>query len=174
MSSATVTTGTTPVTPRQVNFCDAAAKYCIDIHLLGIAQLTQNGTAALKFRAGAGSHSYKAIFVGTTDSAPCASTALTLVVTPTIAASDSPNSYFLTATVSGNGNVSPTGTVSFLKTSDANEVLGTAVLTPVTAGPSFSNACETANFVESTVDCDPRRQGHRPTPTEELGGTTAA
>jgi len=82
MSSATVTTGTTPVTPRQVNFCDAAAKYCIDIHLLGIAQLTQNGTAALKFRAGAGSHSYKAIFVGTTDSAPCASTALTLVVTP--------------------------------------------------------------------------------------------
>ncbi|MGA3228271.1 MAG: hypothetical protein ABSC65_31210, partial [Acidobacteriaceae bacterium] len=46
--TATVTTGSTPVTPGQVNFCDATAKFCTDIHLLGTAQLTANGTATLK------------------------------------------------------------------------------------------------------------------------------
>jgi hypothetical protein len=35
--TATVTTGSTPVTPDQVNFCDAAATYCTDIHLLATA-----------------------------------------------------------------------------------------------------------------------------------------
>jgi trimeric autotransporter adhesin len=48
-------------TPGQVNFCDATAKFCTDIHLLGTAQLTANGTATLKFRPGVGSHSYKAV-----------------------------------------------------------------------------------------------------------------
>jgi hypothetical protein len=149
--TATVIAGNTAVVPGQVNFCDAASKYCTDIHLLGTAQLTGNGTAALKFIPGVGSRSYKAVFVGTANNATSASTALTLVVTParpgtgplatttTIAASGSPNNYSLTATVSGNGSVSPTGTVSFLNTSNANAVLGTAVLTAVAADLSFSN-----------------------------------
>ena len=46
--TATVMAGGTPVTPGQVNFCDATAKFCTDIHLLGTAQLTANGTATLK------------------------------------------------------------------------------------------------------------------------------
>jgi hypothetical protein len=154
-----VTAGNTAVTPGQVNFCDATAKYCTDIHLFGTAQLTDNGTAALKFIPGAGSHSYKAVFVGTANNATSASTALTLVVTPvrpgsgslatttTIAASGSPNDYSLTATVSGNGSVSPTGMVSFLNTSNANVVLGTAVLTPVTTGLNFSNNSSSLNTV---------------------------
>ena len=33
--TATVMAGSTPVTPGQVNFCDATAKFCTDIHLLG-------------------------------------------------------------------------------------------------------------------------------------------
>jgi galactitol-specific phosphotransferase system IIC component len=33
--TATLMTGGTPVTPGQVNFCDATAKFCTDIHLLG-------------------------------------------------------------------------------------------------------------------------------------------
>jgi hypothetical protein len=37
--TATVMAGSTPVTPGQVNFCDATAKFCTDIHLLGTAQL---------------------------------------------------------------------------------------------------------------------------------------
>src|SRR5579863_1981306 len=39
--TATVMTGSTAVTVGQVNFCDAAAAYCTDIHLLGTAQLTK-------------------------------------------------------------------------------------------------------------------------------------
>ena len=106
--TATVTAGSTAVAPGQVNFCDATAKYCTDIHLLGTAELTSAGTATLKLRPGVGSHSYKAVFVGTTASAASASTASALAVTglyptiSTIAASGNPGDYTLTATVSGN------------------------------------------------------------------------
>jgi hypothetical protein len=62
---ASVTAGGTPVTVGQVNFCEALATYCTDIHVLGPAQLTSAGTAELKFRPGIGSHSYKAVFAGT-------------------------------------------------------------------------------------------------------------
>ena len=48
--TATVTAGSTAVKPGQVNFCDATAKLCTDIHLLGTAQLTSAGTASMKFR----------------------------------------------------------------------------------------------------------------------------
>jgi hypothetical protein len=40
-----------------------------------------------------------------------------------IASSGVPGDYSLTATVLGNGHVSPTGTVSFLDTSSSNQVL---------------------------------------------------
>jgi hypothetical protein len=46
--TATVNYGTTAATVGQVNFCDATAPACTDIHLLGIAQLTIAGTAAIK------------------------------------------------------------------------------------------------------------------------------
>jgi hypothetical protein len=141
--TATVTAGGNPVAPGQINFCDTTAKYCTDIHLLGTAQLTSAGTATLKLRPGVGSHSYKAVFVGTTAKASSASTASALTVTglettiSTIAMSGNPGDYSLTATVSGNGSASPTGTVSFLDTSNANQSLATAPLTPVTAGLSL-------------------------------------
>src|SRR4051794_35077397 len=38
--TATVSKGGVAMTPGQVNFCDASAKYCTDIHLFGAAQLT--------------------------------------------------------------------------------------------------------------------------------------
>jgi hypothetical protein len=119
------------------------AKYCTDIHLLGTAQLTSAGTATLKLRPGIGSHSYKAVFVGTTANAASASTASALTVTglyptiSTIAASGNPGDYTLTATVFGNGSASPTGTVSFLDTSNANQSLAVAPLTPAAAGLSL-------------------------------------
>jgi hypothetical protein len=53
----------------QVNFCDASVNYCSDIHLLAKAQLIQTGpragTAVFRFIPGIGSHSYKAVFMGT-------------------------------------------------------------------------------------------------------------
>lgn len=73
--------GTTLVAPGQVKFCDAAAKYCTDIHLLATAQLTSAGTATYKFRPGGGSHSYKAVFLGTKSYASSNSSASALAVT---------------------------------------------------------------------------------------------
>jgi FG-GAP-like repeat len=49
-------------------------------------------------------------------------------------ASGNPGDYTLTATVFGNGSASPTGTVSFLDTSNANQSLATAPLMPAAAG----------------------------------------
>jgi hypothetical protein len=150
--TAAVTAGGSPVAPGQINFCDATATYCTDIHLLGTAQLTGAGTATLKLRPGIGSHSYKAVFVGTTASAASASTASALAVTglnqtiSTIAASGDPGDYTLTATVSGNGSASPTGTVSFVDTSNSNQPLAMAPLTPVAAGLNLLSTCTICFF----------------------------
>jgi hypothetical protein len=148
--TATVTTGSTPVTPGQVNFCDATAKFCTDIHLLGTAQLTANGTATLKFRPGAGSYSYKAVLAEPAGLGPSASTASSLTVTASqgtgqlatttyLEASGVPNSFSLTATVPGNGNTLPTGMVSFVDANNGNAVLGTAALTSET-GAGFAGS----------------------------------
>jgi hypothetical protein len=147
--TATVTGGGTAVTPGQVNFCDATAKYCTDIHILGTAQLTGNGTATLKFRPGVGGHSYKAIFLGTTSAAASASAAVSLTVTAiagiqpsttSITFSGSQGTYTLTANVSGNASVVPTGSVSFVNTSNGNALLGTAPLTPGTGALFFPSS----------------------------------
>jgi hypothetical protein len=144
--TATVMAGGAAVAPGQVNFCVATAKSCTDIHLLGTAQLTGAGTAALKFRPGIGSHSYKAVFLGTTNAAASSSAAASVTVVAeslpspsvtTITSSGLQGTYSLTATVSGNGGAAPTGSVSFVDTSNANAVLATAALTPVTTGATF-------------------------------------
>jgi hypothetical protein len=148
--TATVMTGGTPVTPGQVNFCDATAKFCTDIHLLGTAQLTTNGTATLKFRPGFGSHSYKAVLAEPAGLGPSASTASSLTVTASqgtgqlatttyLEASGVPNIFSLTATVPGNANTLPTGMVSFVDASNGNAVLGTAALTSET-GAGFAGS----------------------------------
>jgi trimeric autotransporter adhesin len=143
--TATVTAGGNPVSPGQINFCDATAKYCTDIHVLGSAQLTATGTATLKFRPGVGSHSYKAVFLGTADAAASASAGAPVTVsalspTPSItsiAATGPQGTYSLTATVSGGAGVAPSGSVSFVDTTIANAALGTATLTPAASGVVF-------------------------------------
>ena len=148
--TATVMAGSTPVTPGQVNFCDATAKFCTDIHLLGIAQLTANGTATLKFRPGVGSHSYKAVLAEPAGLGPSASTASSLTVTASqgtgqlatttyLEAGGVPNIFSLTARVPGNGNALPTGMVSFVDASNGNAALGTAALTSET-GAGFAGS----------------------------------
>src|SRR5271170_3477404 len=126
--TATVTAGGTPTTPGQVNFCDATAKYCTDLHLLGTAQLTANGTATLKLRPGVGSHRYKAVLAEPVSFRPSASfssplTVRAAAVTAPVATTTYlepggvPNIFSLTASVPGNGNALPTGMVSYLDTS---------------------------------------------------------
>jgi hypothetical protein len=152
--TATVMTDSAAVTTGQVKFCDATATYCEDIHLLGSAQLTNSGTAAIKLRPGIGSHSYKAVFVGTKTDDTSTSSASPLAVTngsgvgypttTTIAQSGTVGNYTLTATVTGSvdrsGLASPSGTVSFLDTSDGNAVIGSAVLTDGTTGLNWLNS----------------------------------
>jgi len=134
--TATVTAGSAPVTPGLVNFCDAAAPACADIHLLGTAQLTSNGTASLKFIPGNGNHSYKAVFVGTVAAAGSSSNPSALTVTgtypsaTTISYGGNPGNYTVVATVTGNGLAPATGQISFQDTTSGNSVLGTATLAP--------------------------------------------
>jgi len=146
--TATVLTGSAPVTPGQVNFCDATAANCTGLHLLGTAQLTGLGTATLKFVPGIGTHSYKAVYVGTNATVSSASASASLTVTglyPTTTAltsSGTPGNYTLTATVTGTGAVPalPTGSISFQDTTNANAVLGTASLIPGTSTFGFVNS----------------------------------
>jgi len=135
--TATEIAGSTPVTPGTVNFCDATAAYCTDIHIVGTAQLTNGGTAVFNFRPGVGSHRYKALFVGTkayagSSSATASLTVLELaggVSTTTTIAPIGSNYYTLSATVSfSSPGPALKGTVSFLDMSNGNAVLATASL----------------------------------------------
>jgi hypothetical protein len=143
-ATATVTAGSIPLITGQVNFCDATATSCDAAHLIGIAQLTQAGTAVLQFIPGAGSHSYKAVFAGTNMNAVSTSVASSLSVTAaqstttTIAQSGSAGNYTLTATVTGQGPVAPSGSVSFLDTTDSNSSLASAKLSGSVAAFSLN------------------------------------
>ena len=146
--TATVTSGGGQVT-WQVNFCDALAPHCTDIHLLGTAQLTPQG-AVLRFHPGIGEHSYIAEFAGTPRGCPAfkpsSSSSAALTVTgkyPTTmaitAVTGATPPYSITATVAGfGGNTAPAGTVSFLDTTDSNSVLGSASLGSGTFVQSFA------------------------------------
>ncbi len=149
--TATVEAGATTLTLGQVNFCDASAASCTDIHLIGAAQLTSAGSAVLCFRPGPGNHSYKAVFLGTVAGAPSSSAAAGLTVSPrpprlqttfTVAAvtgPDATNEYALTASVGTKGAIPPGGMVSFLNMNNQNSPLGTATLKPVSGGTGFLN-----------------------------------
>jgi len=142
--TATVETGGKALTPGQVNFCDATAKLCSDIHLLGTVQLSSSGKAVLTFVPRAGTHSYKAEFVSTVNDAASASAAESLVVygitKTTIAQSGSAGNYTLKATVTGQASdVVPAGNVQFRDTSAGNAVLATATLGTGTSSLDWVN-----------------------------------
>jgi len=142
--TATVETGGKAVALGQVNFCDATAKLCSDINLLGRVPLTTTGTAVLSFVPRAGSHSYKAEFVSTINENASASTAQPLLVygatTTTIGQSGSSGDYTLKATVTGvTVDSAPAGNVEFRDTSDGNVVLATAALGAGTSSSAWVN-----------------------------------
>ncbi len=157
--TATVMSGSTPVNPGQVNFCDASAKYCEDSALLATAQLTTAGIATFKVRPGGGSHSYQAVFVGTSSYAKSSSSTAPLIViyptTTAVTSSGSIGEYMLTATVVGSGSrtLSPTGDVSFLDTTDDNALLSTLTL----GTPTFQNGftLTTSSAVYSSTSWPP-------------------
>jgi Bacterial Ig-like domain (group 3)/FG-GAP-like repeat len=132
--TASVSNGS-PVTPGLVTFCDATDTYCEDSAIIGTAQLTSAGTAVIRMPPPIGSHSYKAVFNGTTSNTKSTSLAQSLTVTGThatttaISASGSTGNYTLTGTVVGTGIASPppTGSVSFVDTTNSY-TLGSAAL----------------------------------------------
>src|ERR1700722_10689686 len=158
VSSGTVVTLTATVTnpaavtAGTVNFCNATATECLNQTLIGTAQLTAAGTAVIGLLPGIGSRSYKAVFVATTTNATSTSTAQPLTVTglyptsTTISSSGSPGNYTLTGTVVGTGSysLSPTGSVSFLDTTNSNYLVGSASLGSSTITPSFPNVTYSA------------------------------
>jgi sugar lactone lactonase YvrE len=146
--AASVVSGGTALTTGQINFCEATAPLCSDIHLLGTAALTSSGNAVLKLLPAPGDHSYKAVLAQNDYGATSQSGAVPLTVTPpavipiqtttTIAQSGSFGNYTLTATVNETGNpTAPTGTVSFLDTNYSNQSLATAQLGSAVAGLDF-------------------------------------
>jgi hypothetical protein len=151
--TASVQAGSTAVKQGQVNFCDATAAHCSDIHLLGTSQLNSAGSAVLHLRPGVGAYSYKAEFIGTPRSvvpyAASASNVATLSVTgqistaTTITQSGPSGNYTLSASVYGftksNTVGMPTGTTSFLDTTTNNSVLATTTLAPSVSGPAWVN-----------------------------------
>ena len=132
--TATVTAGTTPVTIGQVTFCDAAATYCTDIHVLGTAQLTSSGTATFNLRPGLGVYGIKAYFVGTTAYQTSMSATQNLTVTGTLPSSTAltlsgvAGNYTLTANVGGGGRLAPSGSVTYIDSSNGNATLATAAV----------------------------------------------
>jgi Bacterial Ig-like domain (group 3)/FG-GAP-like repeat len=132
--TATVTSSGSMVMPGQVEFCDAAPPNCTGAHVLNVAQITRAGTAVMKYIPGPGAYTYQAVFLGTNLYTSSSSTPVMLtvgVLDPTsITSGGGPGNYSLDASIAGGGKAFPTGTVSFLDTSNANYVLGTATLMP--------------------------------------------
>jgi hypothetical protein len=134
--TAMVASGNNPVKQGTVIFWNANAKFCEDSAVLGKAQLTTNGTAVVHVTLPLGATSIKAVFSGATQflgsvSAPktVTVTASGLATTTTLALSGAPGKYMLTSTVTGSWPA-PTGTVSFVDSSNKNLPLGMESLSP--------------------------------------------
>src|SRR5277367_4950822 len=112
--------------------------------------MTSDGTATVKLTLGVGSYSIKAEFLGFGLSPASFSAVQAVTVTSAanyvslsgIAVSGSAGNYALTGTVTAFGRVPPTGTVSFIDTSDSNAVVGTAALNAGTLATVFNPAPE--------------------------------
>ncbi len=145
--TATVTSGGSPVSAGIVLFCEATAIFCENNSALGVAQLTFPGaTASVKLGSGPiGNHSYKAVFRANKTYASSLSNTVTYAVTGTylsnisLTSTGSIGNYSLTGTVAGIGSLTtgPTGTISFLDTSNGNNVLGTENLVVSTLATTF-------------------------------------
>ena len=145
--TATVTSGGSPVTAGIVLFCEATAIFCENNSALGVAQLTfPAATASVKLGSGPiGNHSYKAVFRANKSYGSSLSNTVTYSVTGTylsnilLTSTGTIGNYSLEGTVNGLGSLTtgPTGTISFLDTSNGNNLLGTESLVVSTLATTF-------------------------------------
>lgn len=131
-ATASVKAGSNPVTAGQVYLYDTNATYCDLVHQIATAQLNNTGNAVFHFVPGIGQRMYKAAFAGTATNISSNSSQASLTVTgslptiTTLAHSETAGNYTLTATVTGQGAVAPSGNVSFIDTTSNNAVLANA------------------------------------------------
>jgi hypothetical protein len=145
------------VTSGSVTFCDAAAASCSGPAILANAQLTSSGTAAIKMRFGVGVHQIKAVFFHTNTNLASASAPQTITVTgnasyvtsAALTATGAPGNYTLTSQLVAYGQISPTGSVSLLDTSNGNATVATVPV--LGAGTPQSMALLGAPFVASNT-----------------------
>jgi hypothetical protein len=164
--TATVLNGVTPVTSGVVTFCNANVSPCEDAAILGTANLTADGTAALKLTFGVGVYSIDAVFAGSNAVQGSASSAQALTVTgiatyastTTIGSTGSVGDYALTGTVAAFGSTLMNGNLSFLNTSNGNAVVATAPLNPATRAygmiPAAKSPLAEANGPQNVVTGD--------------------
>ena len=158
--TATVTAGGSAVTRGVVNFCYSAQPSCYGGALAGTAQLTSAGTAAISFQPAVGSHSYKAVFAGTTSAQASMSTASTLSVTQgttpvrstttTITSSGTAGNYTLTGFVTADSLGVPSGTLNFVDLTNGNAVTGSGTLSTPATAPGFLTVPATTDFQNAT------------------------
>jgi hypothetical protein len=144
--TAVVTNGGEPLTVGHVTFCDSTAAFCAGAGLIGTAEITQAGmSATITVIPAIGTHSYKAVFSASTLNPSSTSLPQTLTVTglyPTttaISSAGAPGNYTLTGTVVGTGSSShaPTGSVSFIDTTNDNYAPASATLGAATLAQGF-------------------------------------
>ena len=139
-ATATVSAGANPVTAGQVYLCDAGVSYCDSVQQIATAQLNNNGNAVFRFVPRTVVGAYTAVFAGTTGTLTSSSGSTPLTVTaslPTttlLAQSGTAGNYTLTATVTAQGPVAPTGSVSFNNNSANNIMLTSAAVGSSTPG----------------------------------------
>jgi sugar lactone lactonase YvrE len=136
------------VTAGTVVFCDTSVASCVGAPgAIATAQLVQtttgSWTATAKVAVSVGSHSYKAVFQGTSLYQASSSTKQTINVAGksyTFLANSltpgSPGNYNWQGMLYGFGSSAPTGTLSLLDSTDGNLLLGSAAL-PSAFSPGF-------------------------------------
>ena len=156
--TASVASGGTPVTAGLVVFCNASATHCEDSAIFGSAWMTRSGTATIHKTFGLGTHNVQAVFKGTNSYAASTSateavtvTGSALPTTTTISASGAPGSTVLTATVTSSSAVSPTGSVSFLETTNGNYQLASVGLAAAVVTTGFNSTSGPASSSNQAI-----------------------
>jgi len=144
--TATVTTGHgVPVSRGFVTFCDASARYCEDLAILGTAAVNSGGVASMKKVLAPGTHKISASFNPTVTNATSTSSIQTVDVpvqvkalpVPIIAKSGTSNPLPVQASVSVVGTAPLTGTLSIVQ-DQSREALVVSPISQSTAQSGFA------------------------------------
>ena len=159
--TANVTTGGVPVTHGTVNFCYSLQTACSGAGMVGAAQLTASGTAAISIHPAIGAHSYTAVFLGSTSAGASSSAASRLTVNAgvipvgptvtTLAATGLPGDFTLTGTVTANGSqLPPIGTLNFIDLTNGSTLASSVTLSNPTPGVGYLNVPITTTLQNTT------------------------